>query len=317
MGQVQPPASPQVIIYHAGSLSGAFNSLAEAFAKKTGIELVLRGFGSLDAAKRASIGKESVDIYASADYSNIDAFLKPIYADYTIQFAVGGVVLAYTTDSKGAASIADPNGPAYNPPASVPNAAANWYTVLLADGVKIGGFDPNTDPGGYRVFHIMQLAQRLYGTAALYDNLRKKYSITTAGQRLGTDFDYQFPYEHSARSTAKTNERYRYVRLPAAVGLSDPAHAKVYRQASFDVAGFAPGDPPKPILGTRVTFGLTILKNAPHPNEALAFLQFMFSSEGIELQKPSGPDPIKPVVSADDFKRLPRSLQSLVGIERR
>ncbi len=317
LAQTQPGGIPgadstQVIIYHAGSLNAAFNSLAEAFTKKTGIPVVHRGFGAVDAARRATVGKEPVDIYATVDFSNIDMFLKPAYADYNIRYATGAEVLAYTTDSRGASKIADPNSPAFNPPASIPNAAPDWYTILLADSVRIGGSDPNLDPGGYRALMVMQLAEKLYGIPT--GNLQKKYIINQSGARLGTDYDYAISYEHSARSTARTNANYRYVRLSATVGLSDPANEKNYNQASFVVSGLASGDPSKTVQGTSITFGLTVLKTAPHPAEALSFLQFMLSPEGMELQKTAGIDPIAPVVSRDDFQKLPGSLQKMVKI---
>jgi len=47
------------------------------------------------------------------------------------------MVLAYTTASRNAATIAAPG--VFNPPASVPNAAGDWYAQLLSPGVTVGG----------------------------------------------------------------------------------------------------------------------------------------------------------------------------------
>lgn len=322
-GPAAAPASTQVIIYHAGSLSAAFNNMTGAFRRATGIQVIHKAYGSVEAAKRVTVGKEPADIYASADYTNIDAFMKPTYADYNIQFAQGQMVLAYTTDSKGASLIASSTSvPPYATLADVPIAASDWYKTLISNNAIIGGADPNADPGGYRAFMIMQLASIFYDDPTIYDNLVKNQVITSSSDKLGTTYDYQFTYEHSAQAAAKldTTGKYRYAHLPDDINLSNPAKAAYYRQAVVNVAGLTASDPVVPIQGTRVTWGLTVLKSAPHPDAALSFLQFMFSPQGIALQKATGPDPINltgpAVVSLDDYQKLPSSLQDpkLVGI---
>jgi molybdate/tungstate transport system substrate-binding protein len=317
----QPAASPEVIIYHAGSLTAAFDGMEDAFAKATGIRVNHRGMGSVEAARRVTIGKEPCDIYASADYMTIDAFLKPAYADFNLLFAQGGVVLTYTTDSRNAASIADPGGPAFAPPASVPNAVANWHTYLTQPGVKIGGSDPSADPGGYRALMAMQLAQYFYGMPTLYQDLFRNHMITGSADRLGVTYDYQFSYEHSARASAVKDPRFRFVRLPPEIDLSSPAKAAYYGQAVVSIAGLASTDPLYAMRGTRVVFGLTVLKNAPNREAAIRFLQFMLSTkpgEGVALQAASGPDPLAPNgpawVSLDDYGKLPGSLTPLVRV---
>jgi molybdate/tungstate transport system substrate-binding protein len=316
------PASPQeVIVYHAGSLNAEFDSLGEAFTKLTGIKVTHRGMGSVEAARRVTVGKEPCDIYASADYMTIDAFMKPAYADYTIQFAQSRIVLAYTTASRNAASIADPKGPAFAPPASLPNAVADWYKYLIQPGVRIGGSDPSADPGGYRALMVLQLAQPFYGIPTLYQDFFRNHVITSQADRLGTHYDYQLVYEHSARASAGKDPQYRYVRLPVEIDLSSPARAAYYGQAAVTIAGLASTDAPYVMRGGRAIFGLAVLKNAPHREAAIRFLQFMLSprpGEGVELQTASGPEPVGPNgpawASVDDYVKLPGPLAQLVKL---
>ena len=318
----QSSASSQgVIIYHAGSLNAEFDSLGEAFTKLTGIRVTHRGMGSVEAARRVTVGREPCDIYASADFMTIDAFMKPVYADYTILFAQSRVVLAYTPASRNAASIADPKSPAFAPPGSVPNAAANWYTYLTQPGVRIGGSDPSADPGGYRALMVLQLAQPFYGIGTLYQDLFRNHVITSQTDRLGVDYDYQFVYEHSARASAGKDPQYRYLRLPVEMDLSSPARAAYYSQAAVTIAGLASTDPSYVMRGSRAIFGLTVLKNAPNREAAIRFLQFMLSpkpGEGVELQAASGPEPIGPNgpawASVDDYVKLPVPLAQLVKL---
>jgi molybdate/tungstate transport system substrate-binding protein len=317
----QPTASAEVIVYHAGSLNAMFDQQAAAFLKASGIRVTHRGMGAVEAARRATVGKEPCDIYAGADYVIIDAWLKPTYADHTIAFGQSAMVLTYTTTSKNAASIADPAGPPFAPPGSVPNAAPKWYAALTQPGVRIGGSDPSLDPGGYRALMVLQLAQSFYRLPTLYQDLLKNHAVNGPKDRLGETVDYQFAYEHSAKASAARDPNFRYVKLPPEIDLSSPAHATRYNQAVVPITGFTPTDPAFPMRGTRALFGLTLLKNAPNREAAVRFLEFMLSTrpgEGGAIQAASGPDLIAPngpaAVSREDYARLPAALAPLVKI---
>jgi len=229
IGAVQAQAAcdagaPQLIIYHAGSLNASFSAVEKLLTQQTGICVTDVAAGSVDAARRITAGQEPCDIYASADYEDIDLLLKPEgYADYDILFAQGGMVLAYTTSSKQADTIAAPGG-TFNPPASVPTAAADWYTQLTQTGVTIGGSHPFLDPSGYRADLIFQLTEEHYAEPNLYNKLLTHYSINKSTDVLGKTYDYQIIYEHSALAAYKADatKTYRYVKLPNDVNLSDP-----------------------------------------------------------------------------------------------
>jgi len=107
------------------------------------------------------------------------------------------MVLAYTTSSLNAATIATSGG-GFNPPTSVPNAAADWFMQLARTGAAIGGSNPFLDPSGYRADMIFQLTETNYDVANLYDTLLQHYFITKTTDTLGKTYDYQFIYEHSA-----------------------------------------------------------------------------------------------------------------------
>jgi molybdate/tungstate transport system substrate-binding protein len=307
-----------VIIYHAGSLTAAFAAVVALLTQQTGICVTDVAAGSLDAARRITAGQEPCDIYASADFADIELLLKPAgVADYDILFAQGAMVLAYTTASRNAASIAAA-GTTFAPPDYVPDAAPDWYLQLTQPGVTIGGSHPFLDPSGYRADMMFQLVERHYNARNLYDLLLEHYFVTKPSDALGKTFDYQFTYEHSAQAAfrADTTRSYRYVRLPDEIGLSNPADDPLYARAGVVVPGLHVADTPEAVRipGTRVVWGLTILKTAPNPDNALKFLQLLFGPEGVAAQAASGPDPISPpVVIAGDHARLPGSLQTLVG----
>ena len=193
--------------------------------------------GSVDAARQITAGGQKADIYAPADYLDIDLLMKPAgYAEFNIVFAHGRMVLAYSASgvaAKGLPPIAAPGSRPFHSPDSIPKASAKWYEILTMPGVTIGGGHPFLDPGAYRGPMIFQLAEAFYKVPNLYNNLLEHEVITGSdptGTALGRVFDFQFTYEHNARATASTNPDYRYVDLPDEINMSDPSKDGFYRQ---------------------------------------------------------------------------------------
>src|ERR1041385_592368 len=86
-----PQSSGQLIIYRAGSLTRAFKPLIKTFTCQTGIQVKDVAMGSLDAGRQITAGGQACDLYAPADYLDIDLFMKPAgYASFNIVFARGG-----------------------------------------------------------------------------------------------------------------------------------------------------------------------------------------------------------------------------------
>ncbi len=318
-----PQSAQQLIIYRAGSLTRAFKPLEAAFTCQTGIQVKDVPMGSVDAGRQITAGGQPCDLYAPADYSDIDLFFKPAgYANFNIVFAQGKMVLAYSQsaiEAKKLPPMAAPNSPPFNPPSAVPRASAKWYEILTMPGVAIGGGHPFLDPGAYRADMIFQLAQEYYKVPNLYNNLLEHLVILGpdhAPNDLGKRFDFQLIYEHSAQTMASTNPDVRYVNLPDEINMSDPAKNAYYRQHAVVVLpglGTARSAQFVPVPGTRVAWGITLLKDAPNRNNAVKFLQMLLSPAGTALLKNNGPAPIAPaLVSPADFRTLPNELKPLV-----
>lgn len=317
VAQDPPKPAPRLIIYHPGSITAGIKAVEALYTRKTGVEIMDVAGGSVSLVRRVTAGNEPCDLLASADDQLLDQMVKPAgYADFTLRIAEGSMVLAYTTASRNAGTIAAP-GP-FNPPGAVPEAAPDWYKQLLQPGVKINGGHPFLDPGAYRADLILQLAQDHYGVPNLYDRLLSHYVITGVQGGLGTAYDYQFSYEHGARAAAKADKTgtYRYVKLPAEVGLGVSSLNGVYARHGISMPGLqAPGAPATVFIpATRVTWGVTMLKSAPNRERALAFLELLCSPEGAEaMNGAGGPAALTPpVVRPHDFEALPSSLKPLV-----
>ncbi|HXP84070.1 MAG TPA: extracellular solute-binding protein [Bryobacteraceae bacterium] len=316
------PSSQQLIIYRAGSLTRAFKPLVEKFTCETGIQVKDVAMGSVDAARQITAGGQACDLYAPADYLDIDLFMKPAgYTNFNIVFARGKMVLAYSASgvaAKNLPAIAEPGSQPFSPPKSVPNAVARWYETLTMPGVAIGAGNPYLDPGAYRAPMIFQLAEAFYKIPNLYNNLLEH--VVTPGPNsaidLGKGFDFQFAYEHNAQAAAKANPDYRYVNLPDEINLSDPAKDAYYRQHAIMVLpglGTSRSAQTVAVPGARVAWGITLLKEAPHRENAVKFLQLLLGAAGTASLNDNGPAPISPaLVSPGDFPKLPESLRPLV-----
>lgn len=307
--------SPQLIIYHAGSLSNEFKALEAVFTTQTGTCVTDVSAGSLDAARQIITGGQPADIFATADFLDNELLLRPAHAiSYDIVFAYSPLVLAYTTSSRGAGTIVD-SGATFAPPNTIPAVASSWTTILTAPSTLIGGSNPSLDPSGYRADMIFQLAALQAGTPGLYNQLLEHYTTTRTTDAIGTNYDYQITYASSAYAAYQANPTgYRYARLPSSVDLSDLSQELHYAQVSANVPGLTVPAAHVTIPASFSAFGITVLNKAANPAAAVAFLQLLFSAQGTAVQTQVGPTPISsPYVTRADYARLPAALQPLVA----
>lgn len=295
-----PPAAPagKLVIFHAGSLAEPVRALTEAFqARYPGVTFQAEASGSNEAARKIrELGREA-DVVISADYRVIDRLLIPDFADWNIRFARNEMVIAYTDRSR----YADEVG------------TDNWYEILGRDGVICGRADPNADPAGYRTLMVWQLAEAHYGIPGLYRTLEthcpKAYirpkSVEWIALLQSGDVDYAFVY----RSVA-LQHGLRFVELPPEVNLGSGEHADFYHLARVEISGTGPGQTVT-VRGEPIVYGVTVPKNAPHPDLALEFVRFLIGPEGQAVMERMGQPPIVPAVT-ENRDALPPLLRPLV-----
>jgi molybdate/tungstate transport system substrate-binding protein len=294
-----------LVMFHAGSLSMPFEVMEKEFeARYPGVDLQREASGSQAAARKVSDLKKPCDIMASADYKVIDKLLIPKYADWNIRFATNQLVLCYTNKSKFADKVN----------------ANNWYDILQRKGVIWGHSDPNVDPCGYRALMVLQLAEKYYKKPGLNDkilanrpqeNVRPK-SVELVSLLQTGNMDYAWEYLSVA-----VQHGLKYVVLPDEINLGNYKHDAFYSQALVKVTGKKPGEF-MDMKGASVTYGITLIKDAPNKEAAIAFLEYMLDPKGgLKILKEQGQPPFIPCrVPTEKMKTLlPAKLQGLVEVK--
>ena len=295
----------KLIIFHAGSLMVPFARMEKVFeAKYPGVDVLREAGGSTKMAQMISELHKPADIMASADFAVIEKTLIPEHAQWNIRFATNQLVLCYTGKSRFADEVN----------------ADNWHGILGRKGVIWGHSDPNLDPCGYRSLMVLQLAEIYYKLPGLYDRLmanRPKRNVRPKSVELVSllksgHMDYAWEYFSVA-----VQHGLKYIKLPDEINLGNYRYDYFYEQASAKVTGKKPGTWITR-TGKSCTYGITIVKDAPHPEAAVAFLEFLMDSNGgLKILKEMGQLPFIPcrVPTADVKARLPSPLRKWVEVK--
>lgn len=256
----------RLVAFNAGSLARPMRAALDSFAARHGLRIEQESAGSLETARKLTELGKIPDVIALADEEIFPRLLVPSHTGWYARFARNRMVIAYTDDSRHASELA----------------SAEWWQVLQRDDVEVGRSDPDLDPNGYRTLLVLQLAERHYGDTTLAErllerspprNVRPKEADLVGLLQAG-EMDYIWSYESMAQATGL-----RYVVLPAAIDLSDPALASLYAEASVRVVGRTPGDTIE-LRGEPIVYGLSIPREAPHPELARRFVVWLFSDDG-------------------------------------
>ncbi|RPI78068.1 MAG: tungstate ABC transporter substrate-binding protein WtpA [Desulfobacteraceae bacterium] len=294
-----------VVMFHAGSLTMPFETMEKEFeAMYPGVDLQREASGSQAAARKVTDLNKPCDIMASADFKVIDKLLVPEHADWNIRFATNQLVLCYTDKSRFAKEAK----------------TDNWYEILQKKEVVWGHSDPNLDPCGYRALMVIQLAEKYYKKPGLNDkvlanrpqeNVRPK-SVELVSLLQTGNMDYAWEYLSVA-----VQHGLKYLTLPDEINLGDYRQDPFYSQAVVKVTGNKPGEF-MDMHGESVTYGVTLIKNAPNKEAAIAFLKYLLDPKGgLKVLKDQGQPPSIPCrVPTEQMKSaLPAELKELVEVK--
>ena len=333
----QPKEKTPLVVFAAGSLIQPFNELEKAFeAKYPNVDVLSEYHGSIQVMRHVTELHESIDVVATADQSLVPMLMYAVnvrgtdqpYADWYISMAANKLGIAYQPGSKYADEIN----------------AENWWKILSQPDVRVGISDPRFDAVGYRALMVFALAQEVYGNDSIFnefvqDQFRTPIRLvdmddmqiicvpelleTTKGSHIllrgasialislleAGEIDYAFEYESVIHQHG-----FQLLVLPPNLNLGESDMDEFYGKVTvqLDFQRFATVEPI--FKGEPIRYGLTIPSNAPHPDEAALYINFLFSPEGQEIMRRNAHPLTIPVV-VDRPENLPDALQSLLNIE--
>jgi molybdate/tungstate transport system substrate-binding protein len=121
--------------------------------------------------------------------------------------------------------------------------------------------------------------------------------------------DYMFQYKSVA-----IQHNLKYVELPDKINLSDPLKNNFYKTVSLDVAGSTPGSKIT-VKGEYINYSLAVLTNAVNKTEAIDFVCFLLSNEGMEIIRKNGLEPIIPF-STEQLDLIPVKLLKYLNTDK-
>lgn len=276
----------ELVIFNDSALSGVLERAAKSFNRDLRVRGVVPG-GEVRIRREASTSALAVrkivdlgrmpDLVFVSDWRYAEAFLIPELASSYVQWALDEMVLAFTQASSGGSAVS----------------TDGLWDFLAAPGRSLAMVDPKADPCGWRTDLLFKLARRRFGLIG--DRPLDEVLMAKAGANLRPDVsslvrllegggvDYVFVY----RSVAEEHGL-RMLRLPPELGLGWGSH--VDRHPHYGVTRVVKrlGKRSWPVFAERVTHCAVLMRKAPHPNLARAFLRHLISEEGRAALKGAG-----------------------------
>lgn len=291
----KPKMTGDLIIFHAGSLSVPVKQIVAEFNKRyPDVKILSEAAGSVASARKITDLDRPCDIMISADYAVIDKMLIPKYTDWNIKFASNEMAIVYSEKSRMADKINN----------------VNWFNILQDKNVAFGRANPDADPCGYRTVLMLRLAEKYYKKPGLADEILNKDQNSIRPKEVDLlallesgNIDYIFLYKSVA-----IQHNLKYITLPDEINLKSNKFAQNYSSASVTIADDKPGKT-RVVTGEPMIYGITVLKDAPNKQAAMAFVKFMLSKDqGMKIMEKNGQPSVIPM-SNENYSKLPAELK--------
>ncbi|WP_292519876.1 tungstate ABC transporter substrate-binding protein WtpA [Methanoculleus sp.] len=305
------PERTVLTVVPAGSLLSPLEEIEAAFeSQHPEIDVRLEGHGSIQAVRQVTDLGRAIDVVAVADASLIpDMMYIPMsegggnYTDWYTSFAQNEIVIAYTDRSAGADEIT----------------AENWYRILARPDVRVGFSNPMLDACGYRALMVTALAGEHYGEPGLFKAViggsfdpplapARAGDVTMitlpermrpAGEKVAIrdgsiyllslldagGIDYAFEY----RSVAEEHDL-QWINLPPEINLGSAEHAEDYQKVHVTLGFQRFRSIGSERVGQPIVYAVTVPHNAPHPDEAQMFVDFVL--DAFHDERTGWPDPV-------------------------
>ena len=298
-----PTAAPKskVSVAYAGSLVNLMEKkVGPAFTQATGYPYAGEGKGSSALANEIKGKLLFPDVFISASPA-VNATLTGVangnYVSWYAPFIRSSLVIGYNPGGKFAADFQ-----------AVAGGSKTWYQVLEEPGIRIGRTDPALDPKGVRTIIMTELAETYYNQSGLFSKIlgaannssqifpeEELVARLTSGQ-----LDAGFFYLNEA-----TDASIPFVTLPTQINMGDPSLNSTYAKATYT-------DPKTGAVtkGSAIVYTITVLNTSKNTAGAIAFVQYIFSSQGLAFFTNDGLSTVTPKISGD-ATTVPSQLQSL------
>lgn len=320
----QEQEKTELKVVYAGSLIVPFAEIEkELESAHPDVDVLMDGHGSIQAIRHVTDLHDYVDVLVVADENLIPDMMYPTYADWYVRFATNRMVIAYTNESRYASDLND----------------SNWYRILARPDVMFGFSNPMLDACGYRTLMVVQLAEGYYDNQTIFDtiigrNFDPPISVEQEGgvsvvvvpeileprtekivirggsvQLLSLldlgEIDYAFMYK-----SVSEQHGLRFIELPAEIDMSSPDYEDDYEKVVVRLGFQRFTSVGAKREGKPIFYAITIPKNAPHPELAAEFVEFVISEEGRGVLRDMEQPTIPPV--ADDPEKMVEGLEGVV-----
>lgn len=301
-GSPAPAAKSKVSVLYAGSLVNLLEKkVGPAFTQATGYPYEGEGKGSTALANEIKGKLRSPDIFISADPAVDTTLMGAANGNFVAWYAPfirTSMVIGYSSTSKFAADFqAASNG-----------GSKTWYQVLQESGVRIGRTDPLLDPKGVRSIELMELAETYYNQPGLANKILGTPGNTSqifpeeelVARLTSGQLDAGFFYLNEV-----TDAHLPFVTLPTQINLSDPS-----MNATYATATYTNPQTQKVSKGSAIVYTITIPSTSKNQAGAIAFVRFIFSTQGEMFFTNDGLSLATPKLTGD-ASAVPSELKSL------
>jgi molybdate/tungstate transport system substrate-binding protein len=297
------PSGPVQVMYAASLESIMENQIAPAFKQSTGYTFVGEAKGSLALANEIKGHLHRPDIFISAAPAvnkQLMGAANGNYVSWYMNFARSEMVIGYNANSRFASDFQ-----------AAANGSKLWYQVLEESGLRLGRTDPILDPKGQATIYLMELAEKYYNQPGLAqkilgadENTSQIFPEEELVARLGAgQLDAGFFYINEAKAA-----HIPYITLPDQINLGNPSLASTYATVTWtnpQTKAVSKGGP--------IIFTLTIPSTSQNRAGALAFANFLLSSQGQNILLNTGGLLSTPFVVSGDTSAVPQSLRKYIA----
>src|SRR5579859_6873121 len=290
----------KVLVLYAGSLVNLLEKkVGPVFQQATGYTYEGEGKGSVALANEIKGKLRVPDVFISADPAVDTSLMGPDNGNYVSWYATftrTSMVIGYTAKSKFAADFQ-----------AAANGSKPWYQVLKEPGIHLGRTDPQLDPKGLRTLYTMQLAEQYYNQPGLTqqilgdpENTSQIFPEEELAARLSSgQLDAGFFYLNEVKDL-----NLPFITLPTQINLSDPSMNSAYAQASYTNPQTG-----KTAHGSAIVYTITIPSTTKNRAGAIAFVNFILSSQGQAFFTQDGLLQTTPSLSGD-ASAVPNQIKS-------